>query len=122
MLRGLPFTATEDDIAEFLKKAGVTSSLAPGNSIVLLSNNQGRPSGFAEISLADGYDFGEFRDAVNMRRLGTRYIEVLPPNQPKWGTTPTNARAAHMPAGTRSFPRSSGNRGPRGYGASGRNW
>jgi hypothetical protein len=83
VLRGLPFTVTECDVANFLEQCGVLGNLAPGRPIRLLVNPQGRLSGFAEVNMVGNAEAEEARTAIHMRRLGTRYIEVLPPGPPK---------------------------------------
>lgn len=77
ILRGLPFTATEEDVAAFIEEAGMSRFLAPFQPITLLINPQGKPSGFAEIALVSTADFWELREKLHMQRLGGRYIEVL---------------------------------------------
>jgi RNA recognition motif-containing protein len=78
VLRGLPFSASECDVADFLERCGVLGSLAPGRPIILLVNPQGRPSGFAEVNMVGEVEAEEARPAIHMQRLGGRYIEVLP--------------------------------------------
>lgn len=83
VLRGLPFSATECDLACFLEHCGVLGNLAPGRPIRLLLNPQGRLSGFAEVNMVGATEAVEARSAIHLQRLGTRYIEVLPPGPPK---------------------------------------
>jgi hypothetical protein len=79
VLRGLPFTVTEAELTSFIEEAGAKDYLAPvAKPINLLSNTQGRPSGFAELHLAKSADFWEVRDKLHMQYFGNRYIEVLP--------------------------------------------
>jgi hypothetical protein len=82
VLRGLPFSATECDVADFLEQCGVLGNLAPGRPITLLVTPQGRPSGLAEVNLVGEVEAEESRTLVHMQHLGGRYIEVLPPG--KW--------------------------------------
>jgi len=82
VLRGLPFTTSESEIKLFLERAGVGSKdVLKEVGIVLLSNPQGRATGFAEIHLAHGAHFAHVREKIHMQQLGGRYIEVLPPRQ-----------------------------------------
>lgn len=83
VLRGLPFSATECDVANFLEQCGVLGNLAPGRPIKLLVNAQGRLSGFAEVHTVGAAEAEEARAAIHMRQMGNRYIEVLP-HAPKW--------------------------------------
>lgn len=84
VLRGLPFNVSETEIWQFLESSGVgQDQLADDSAVVLLSNAQGRPSGFAEVYLARGADFWTVRDRLHMKRLGGRYIEALPPRAGK---------------------------------------
>jgi len=90
VLRGLPFSVTEADIATFLEESGVPSSAIAGpRAITLLANQQGRPSGFAEIQLNRGTNYWEVQAKVHMQSLGGRYIEALPPRGGKsaWGAS-----------------------------------
>jgi hypothetical protein len=86
MLRGLPFSATEEDVVEFIEQMGASDTLAPGHSVSLLINSQGRPSGFAEVQLAKASMFWEVQEKLHMQRLGGRYIEALAPQKTpgKW--------------------------------------
>lgn len=79
VLRGLPFNVIEADVAAFLEQAGVSDSLVGYKPISLLSNASGKPSGFAEIQLKRDVNYWEVQEKLHMQRLGSRYIEVLPP-------------------------------------------
>lgn len=84
VLRGLPFHVSERELRQFLESSGVGQDLlAHDGAVTLLSNSQGRPSGFAEVTLAPGADFSSVKDRLHMRRLGGRYIEALPPRAGK---------------------------------------
>jgi hypothetical protein len=91
VLRGLPFTVTKEDIISFIQGAGAYQSLTE-DPVSLLSNRQGRPSGFAEVKLAHASDFWDVHEKLHMQRLGGRYIEVLPPRLPKDVTASCNRR------------------------------
>jgi len=80
VLRGLPFTATEAQVLEFVKKSGVRSKdLLSSECVSLLANAEGRPSGFAEIRLSKSAKFADVYRRLHMKYLGDRYIEALPP-------------------------------------------
>lgn len=88
VLRGLPFTATEADIAAFVERAGVAHSLASERPISLLDDALGRPSGFAVLQLTGVADFHEVHRKLHMQHLGSRYVEALLPSQhEKWVTS-----------------------------------
>jgi len=78
-LRGLPFSTTEAEVLSFVEQQGCKPLLAQGKMpIYLIHNPQGRPSGYAEISLARVADFHEVRSKLHMQYFGQRYVEVLP--------------------------------------------
>lgn len=80
VLRGLPFNVAKEEVLAFVLNAGVSrQSLHPKGAVTLKSNSEGRPSGFAEIHLARGADFGEVRVQLHMQYLRGRYIEAFPP-------------------------------------------
>lgn len=78
LLRGLPFAVTEHELMTFLEENCVMEYLA-SRPVVLLTNANGRPSGFAEVKMNTTADFWEVREMLHMQRLGGRYIEVLSP-------------------------------------------
>merc|ERR1719401_713366 len=105
ILRGLPFNVTEADVKTFIEEAGASKMLAlVERPISLLSNPQGRPSGFAEVQLDKCANYWEVHEKLNMQRLGGRYIEVL---TSRGGKTSSNGW------GTPSSSRHSGDRGKR---------
>jgi len=80
VLRGLPFTVTEAEVLDFVKKSGVRSKdLLSSKCVSLLANSEGRPSGFAEIRLSNSATFADVYRRLHMKYLGDRYIEALPP-------------------------------------------
>lgn len=82
ILRGLPFAVTEAEVMNYIERAGVREYLVP-HSLILLSNKQGRPSGFAEVQLLSAADFCQVRKQLHYGRIGGRYIEAMPPRQTK---------------------------------------
>jgi hypothetical protein len=80
-LRGLPFTAHEDDVWYFLNQSDVNAQnfLAGKESIKIMRRRNGRATGQAEIELAAPMPWEFFRDHLHMRSMGERYIEVLEP-------------------------------------------
>ncbi|KAL5178166.1 Epithelial splicing regulatory protein 2 [Glycine soja] len=71
-LRGLPFSASKDDIMEFFKDFGL-----PEDSIHIIMNSEGRPSGeaYAEFASAEDSKAAMVKDRMT---LGSRYIELFP--------------------------------------------
>eukprot|EP00747_Dinoflagellata_sp_TGD_P197371 gnl/TRDRNA2_/TRDRNA2_68633_c0_seq1.p1 gnl/TRDRNA2_/TRDRNA2_68633_c0~~gnl/TRDRNA2_/TRDRNA2_68633_c0_seq1.p1 ORF type:complete len:323 (-),score=40.04 gnl/TRDRNA2_/TRDRNA2_68633_c0_seq1:137-988(-) len=93
VLRGLPFSTSEDDVVSFFEAFGVAHCLAPGRAVELLSDATGRPSGFANVHLNHAAEFDYVRERIHMQRLGTRFIEVLPPRR----TAGRRVAAAQIP-------------------------
>jgi len=86
VLRGLPFMASEADVAAFVEKTGSTRTLSvAGRQISLLDDALGRPSGFCVLNLASSAELQEVQRKLHMQRLGSRYIEALLPSKcEKW--------------------------------------
>lgn len=79
VLRGLPFNVTEPEVYKFIEEVGAKRYLAHvDNPVNLLTNAQGKPSGFAEIHIGRSSDVAEARSKLHMEYFGSRYIEVLP--------------------------------------------
>eukprot|EP01060_Flectonema_neradi_P001207 TRINITY_DN10712_c0_g1_i1.p1 TRINITY_DN10712_c0_g1~~TRINITY_DN10712_c0_g1_i1.p1 ORF type:complete len:306 (+),score=49.46 TRINITY_DN10712_c0_g1_i1:48-965(+) len=70
-LRGLPYSATEQDIANFLVGTSICQQ-----GIHLVFNHQNRPSGEAYVELQSTADVDEAMRR-DRKRLGERYIEVF---------------------------------------------
>lgn len=71
-LRGLPFSATKDDIVEFFKGFELAE-----DSVHIVLNSEGRPSGEAYAVFANAEDSKEAMTKDRMT-LGSRYIELFP--------------------------------------------
>jgi heterogeneous nuclear ribonucleoprotein F/H len=91
-LRGLPFSATKDDIISFFDDA-VLGGVAPlvHDSIHIVTSIDGRPSGVAFV------EFGSADDAkAAMRKdrhsMGTRYVELFPSSRDEATRAATAAR------------------------------
>ncbi|KAL6563762.1 hypothetical protein OROGR_002721 [Orobanche gracilis] len=71
-LRGLPFSASKEDIMNFFKDFAVRE-----DKVHLIANSEGRPGGEAFVEFASAE---ESRDAMAKDRmtLGNRYIELFP--------------------------------------------
>jgi len=76
-LRGLPFSATEEDVRVFLSQNGALHLLLDVNDAVRVQRrNNGRPTGNALLLLKNGSP-QEAIDALHGKHMGDRYIEVL---------------------------------------------
>ncbi|CAE7556671.1 Esrp2, partial [Symbiodinium necroappetens] len=75
-LRGLPFRATIADVMNFLGDHARFLSPVRDN-IRLLSNRDGRPSGFARVFFVSPQAAHKCRDALHKKQMENRYIEVL---------------------------------------------
>jgi heterogeneous nuclear ribonucleoprotein F/H len=84
-LRGLPFSATEEDIAAFFDDPalGIDAPPAPGD-VLVAAGADGRPSGmaFVEFPSAEGAGRGLGKDRA---LIGSRYIEVFPSTEDERG-------------------------------------
>eukprot|EP00927_Polykrikos_kofoidii_P079208 TRINITY_DN75996_c0_g1_i1.p1 TRINITY_DN75996_c0_g1~~TRINITY_DN75996_c0_g1_i1.p1 ORF type:complete len:303 (-),score=34.92 TRINITY_DN75996_c0_g1_i1:197-1105(-) len=119
ILRGLPFMATEADVASFVEKAGVSRSLAKNQPISLLDDAIGRPSGFCVLQLAVASELQEVQRKLHMQRLGSRYIEaLLPGRHEKWVASAVAKwkGLSGLPASRPSQRRTGDRRGGRGVG------
>lgn len=71
-LRGLPFSASKDDILDFFKDFALSE-----DSIHIVMNSEGRPSGEAYVEFVDAED-SKAAMAKDRMTLGSRYIELFP--------------------------------------------
>ncbi|XP_061957986.1 uncharacterized protein LOC133679411 [Populus nigra] len=71
-LRGLPFSASKDDIMEFFKDFVLSD-----DSIHITMNSEGRPTGEAFVEFANAED-SKAAMAKDRMTLGSRYIELFP--------------------------------------------
>ena len=94
-LRGLPYTATAEDILAFLHPLQVVDG---AQGVAFISSNDGRPSGEAYIEFNTLVDRDRAMEKHN-QRLGTRYVEIFP------STMAELFQAAHH-AGIFTFARS----------------
>ncbi|OIV92032.1 hypothetical protein TanjilG_01741 [Lupinus angustifolius] len=71
-LRGLPFSASKDDIMDFFKDFVMSE-----DSIYIIMNSEGRPSGEAYVEFENA-DESKAAMAKDRMTLGSRYIELFP--------------------------------------------
>jgi len=80
-LRGLPFTAQEQDVLAFFAKHDVVEHIAEGRDAVkMVPKASGKPSGQAIVQMLSRADAMEVVQALNGQYMGTRYIEVFHDN------------------------------------------
>jgi len=77
-LRGLPFTATEQDVLAFFSQHNIVDRVADGpKALSLLLRPNGRPSGQAVVQMRDRADAELARSVLHGQWMGSRYIEVF---------------------------------------------
>ncbi|XP_020603287.1 epithelial splicing regulatory protein 1-like isoform X1 [Orbicella faveolata] len=74
-LRGLPFSATVQDVLDFLKEHA--AFVIPGG-VHMVFNTQGRPSGDAYVQLVSAECAKTATTDLHRQHMGERYIEVFP--------------------------------------------
>jgi len=88
-LRGLPYTASLDDIIEFCGEGlGVSQ-----NDVTIKHGTDGRPSGEAFIQLDSNAVAEEACQTLDRQNMGSRYIEVLMSSHAESMATRSNERA-----------------------------
>ena len=70
-MRGIPYSARESEVSEFLKTTKITN-----DDIVLLYDSDGRFSGEAHAKFNNKEDF-KTALSLHLSNIGTRYIEVF---------------------------------------------
>lgn len=77
-LRGLPFTASEQDILAFFSFHNVSEGIGDGDRIVrFLSKANGKPSGQAVVQMQSKYEADKAQKVLHGQWMGNRYIEVF---------------------------------------------
>eukprot|EP00927_Polykrikos_kofoidii_P031476 TRINITY_DN2704_c0_g1_i2.p1 TRINITY_DN2704_c0_g1~~TRINITY_DN2704_c0_g1_i2.p1 ORF type:complete len:982 (+),score=159.59 TRINITY_DN2704_c0_g1_i2:84-2948(+) len=77
-LRGLPFSATEQDVLAFFAKHEVVECIAEESKAVrLIPKANGKPSGQASVLLQSKEDMATAIQALNGQWISSRYIEVF---------------------------------------------
>ncbi|XP_057479392.1 uncharacterized protein LOC130766721 [Actinidia eriantha] len=71
-LRGLPFSASKDNIMDFFKDFVISE-----DAIHIIINSEGRPTGEAFVGFASAED-SKAAMSKDRKRLGNRYIELFP--------------------------------------------
>lgn len=77
-LRGLPFTASEQDVLAFFAQHDIVDRITDGPKAVnLLLRSNGRPSGQAVVQMRDRSDAELAQRVLHGQWMGSRYIEVF---------------------------------------------
>jgi RNA recognition motif-containing protein len=77
-LRGLPFTASEQDVLAFFSIHNVTEGIADGDRAVrMLLKANGKPSGQAVVQMQNKAEADKAQKALHSQWMGSRYIEVF---------------------------------------------
>jgi len=77
-LRGLPFTATEQDVLAFFAKHDVVERVhMKHDAVKMISKANGKPSGQAVVLMLSRTDAYVAQQVLNGQYMGTRYIEVF---------------------------------------------
>jgi len=75
-LRGLPWSATKEDIQDFLGRTHIVGGL---RGIFITNDERGRPSGDAYVEVETSEDI-EMALKMHKRDMGSRYVEVFEAN------------------------------------------
>merc|ERR1719181_2636779 len=75
-LRGLPFTAVEEDVVQFVAREGMAQWLEE-DGVKVQRRNNGRPTGIALVHLKPGVALSTVLTALDGKNMGDRYIEVF---------------------------------------------
>jgi len=75
-LRGLPFTAVEEDVVAFIAREGMAQCLEE-DGVKVQRRNNGRPTGIALVHLKPGVALSTVLAALDGKNMGDRYIEVF---------------------------------------------
>ena len=77
-LRGLPFTATEQDIYAFFGKHDIVERVVEDrNAVRMIMKGNGKASGQAVVLLTSHGDIPIVKQVLNGQYMGQRYIEVF---------------------------------------------
>lgn len=78
-LRGLPFTATEQDVLAFFAKYEVVQYVADERQCVkMITKSNGKPVGTAVVTMQNKEAAMIAMQELHYKQMGTRYIEVFP--------------------------------------------
>mmetsp|Transcript_47600 Transcript_47600/g.146659 ORF Transcript_47600/g.146659 Transcript_47600/m.146659 type:complete len:743 (+) Transcript_47600:112-2340(+) len=77
-LRGLPFTASEQDVLAFFAQHDIVDRISEGPKVVnLMLRSNGRPAGQAVVHMRDRSDAELAQRVLHGQWMGSRYIEVF---------------------------------------------
>jgi hypothetical protein len=81
-LRGLPFSASEQDVLAFFAQHDIVDRIADGpHAVNLLLRSNGRPSGQAVVQMKERADTETAQHVLGGQWMGSRYIEVFSYNE-----------------------------------------
>jgi len=99
-LRGLPYSANEQDVLAFFAKHDVVECIMDEPKAVwMLTKNSGKPSGQAVVRLQSVADVDVAIKTLHGMFIGNRYIEVFPHSEED-GVHPSSTASAPSPATT----------------------
>lgn len=78
-LRGLPFSATAEDVAAFFDDPDLGISPPTTEQITIAVAHDGRPNGQAFVEF-ESVEAAEAATKKDKQMIGTRYIEIFPSN------------------------------------------
>merc|ERR1719469_1682120 len=78
-LRGLPFKASEHDVAMFLAAYSTQA-----DHVVMCANEEGRPSGEALVSFPNPDDATRAVAEMQHQQMGSRYVELFKGSYDEW--------------------------------------
>lgn len=105
-LRGMPYTASQRDVAEFLADYAV-----PETDITIKYGTDGRPSGEAFVQMDSEETAYAAKPALDRKSMGSRFIEVFVSSYEESQAVRTNQRAGPYSGGG-----GGGGKGGKGYG------
>lgn len=76
-LRGLPFSASEQDVFAFFAQHNIVERIAEGSDAVRLLEPNGRPSGVCIVRMRQHADAELAVQELNGQWMGSRYVEVF---------------------------------------------
>lgn len=100
-LRGLPWTATKEDVQDFFEPNFVVEA----RDIEMTTDAKGRPSGGAVVTLGSAIEADEAKEQLNRKHMGDRYIEVFEAGPDKGGRRVVPSVREREPRRMRSPPK-----------------
>jgi len=106
-LRGLPFTAGEQDVLAFFAKHEVVEHISEDrDAVTMIAKTSGKPSGMAVVKMMSRADADEVVKVLNGQYMGSRFIEVY--HNHEVDASPTAAPSTQPPPPTTTLPQVGG--------------